>query len=132
MYRRPTATPDGQRIREIRLEKVWTTSRLAKEARCSRKTVENAEGGKPLLQLTLSRIADALGVWYQDLLPGATSSARPSGPRSVQRRDVKITITIRIPPDAIDDSRHLGGLIFDLKHLLQDRETSVRVSGSSE
>lgn len=52
----------GRRIRELRLEKEWTQARLAHEAGLNEKTIRRAEDGQPVWELTLARIANALGV----------------------------------------------------------------------
>lgn len=57
-----TVMPNGQRIRQLRLDRAWTTQELAEQAGCPIKSVSNAEAGEPVLLETLSSIANALGI----------------------------------------------------------------------
>jgi transcriptional regulator with XRE-family HTH domain len=53
---------NGTTVRHLRQERGWTQEQLARKVGCVKKTIENAEAGKPLLFRTLHEIARAFGV----------------------------------------------------------------------
>jgi transcriptional regulator with XRE-family HTH domain len=82
----------GQRIAQLREERLWTRERLAKEAAVSTTTVTQAEQGLTHIRLaTIGKLAKALGVDPQELLhPKAL--APPSSP---------------LPPEEIQEERRI-------------------------
>jgi transcriptional regulator with XRE-family HTH domain len=63
-----TVQPDPTKLRKYRLEKDLTQSELAKKAGYTKKTVENAEAGKPQRPGTITAIAEALGKKLTDVI----------------------------------------------------------------
>ena len=59
---------NGELIRKKRLAKGWSRETLADKAEVSKKTIQNAELGKPLYPYTINQIAKQLGIDYQDAL----------------------------------------------------------------
>lgn len=57
----PSVIPDGPKIRSLRVERKWSQEFLAEKARCSKRSVENAESGKRVKEFILAAIAGALG-----------------------------------------------------------------------
>lgn len=55
-------TGDVLPLREWRVRKYWSFARLAKEARVSTETLQRAEKGGRLHDITQRKIADALGI----------------------------------------------------------------------
>jgi transcriptional regulator with XRE-family HTH domain len=70
---------DGRKVRQLRSRKGWTQEDLARRTGCSKKTIENAEAGRPVLLYTVSCIAQALQMSHEDLLlpEAAPVFARP-------------------------------------------------------
>src|SRR5262245_27506835 len=68
---------NGATILRLRGDKGWTQEKLAQEARCSKKTVENAEAGRPIHASTLRAIAEALEVEPRDLRAAPPPTATP-------------------------------------------------------
>ncbi|MHC5537889.1 helix-turn-helix domain-containing protein [Singulisphaera rosea] len=71
----PTTEPWGRTVKvrkgvitSLRIEKGWRIEDLARKAICSVGTVTNCERGKPVLVVTVAKIAKALGVEVQSLL----------------------------------------------------------------
>ena len=71
----PKAEPWGRTVKvrkgvitSLRIEKGWRIEDLARKAICSVGTVTNCERGKPVMVVTVSKIAKALGVEVQSLL----------------------------------------------------------------
>lgn len=62
-----SVTPNRLEIVRHRMAKGWRVEDLARKARCSKKTIENAEGGNDVYPSTLHKIASALQVEYQKL-----------------------------------------------------------------
>jgi predicted transcriptional regulator len=54
-----TVRPDGEKIKRLRLDKLWRVEDLAKHAKCSVKTVENVERGANVYMFTLAKFATA-------------------------------------------------------------------------
>jgi transcriptional regulator with XRE-family HTH domain len=68
---------DPARVQKARAEKGWSQEQLATRARCSKKTIERAEQGKPLYNRNAVAIAAALGVEVGILMPPDCSSVEP-------------------------------------------------------
>jgi DNA-binding XRE family transcriptional regulator len=66
---------DGRKVRQLRCRKGWTQEDLARQTGCSKKTIENAEAGRPVLLYTVSCIAQALQTDHHDLLLPDSASA---------------------------------------------------------
>jgi transcriptional regulator with XRE-family HTH domain len=64
----PTVQANGQKIKALRLARKWSQEDLAREAVCSKRTVENAEAGKRIRETGLKDIAGVLGVDVSELL----------------------------------------------------------------
>jgi transcriptional regulator with XRE-family HTH domain len=60
--------PLGDKIRSLRIEqKGWTLTELAEAARISAQTIRKAERGEKISEVSLARIANALGIPIRDL-----------------------------------------------------------------
>ena len=60
--------PLGNKIRSMRIEeKGWTLTQLAEAARISAQTVRKAERGERISEVSLARIANALGTTSRNL-----------------------------------------------------------------
>ena len=57
----------NERVKKARMTKGWSRARLAREAGISDRTVERAEKGLPINELSQSKIAQALGMETGDL-----------------------------------------------------------------
>lgn len=93
MEKKRSVTPDGDKVRNLRLGKVWKTNDLARSAKCDVKTIENAERGKPIYAITLARIASALGVDYKSLIAKSVEQKRPVEPKKPTKRDLMVATT---------------------------------------
>ncbi len=71
--REGTVTPNGNEVERLRTERGWSQEEMAKKADCSKRTIENIEGGRPVYRKTLAAIAAAFGppVQVKDLLGGS-------------------------------------------------------------
>jgi transcriptional regulator with XRE-family HTH domain len=66
-------TPIGQRVRQLRHERKWSQSKLAREAEIAQNVLSRVELGAVVPSLpTLEKIARAFGVGVADLLNGST------------------------------------------------------------
>jgi DNA-binding XRE family transcriptional regulator len=52
----------GSTVRQLRLDHGWSQSRLAREAGVADHTIVRVEAGRPASDLTVARVARALGV----------------------------------------------------------------------
>jgi XRE family transcriptional regulator, regulator of sulfur utilization len=69
--REPTSI--GQRVRQLRKDRQWSQSKLAREAELAQNVLSRVEVGAVVPSLpTLEKIAAALGVGVADLLNGST------------------------------------------------------------
>jgi transcriptional regulator with XRE-family HTH domain len=69
---------DGKKVRQLRSRKGWTQEDLARHTGCSKKTIENAEAGRPVLLYTVSCLAKAFQLEHEVLLlPEAAPAPRP-------------------------------------------------------
>lgn len=74
---------DGAKMAALRMEKGWTQEDLARRVGIAKKTVENAESSRRVLEETLKDIAQAFGVNYLELelpvepSPGSRQFASP-------------------------------------------------------
>jgi transcriptional regulator with XRE-family HTH domain len=60
--------PLGSKIRSLRIEeKGWTLTQLAEAARISAQTARKAERGEKISEVSLARIANALGTTSRNL-----------------------------------------------------------------
>jgi transcriptional regulator with XRE-family HTH domain len=80
LAKKRSVTPNGDAIRIARLRQVWTTKRLSERARCSLKTIENAERGNAIYANTLARIASVLDVDPDSLIAKAVEEQKPVEP----------------------------------------------------
>lgn len=113
-----TVRPDAEAIKRLRLEKGWRAEDLARKALCSQKTIENVERGANVYMFTLAKVAKALGVAYQTLLPVPTPTSEPQP----QQRRIDVQITLSIPFQEFDESEQLVSFIELLKRLLPARD----------
>jgi transcriptional regulator with XRE-family HTH domain len=111
-----TVRPDADAIKRLRLGKGWRVEDLARQAKCSVKTVENVERGSNVYLFTLGKIAKALGVDYRSLLPDTGPAPEPP-----QRR-FEVQIKLSIPFEEFDESEQLVGFIELLKRVLSARD----------
>ncbi len=109
-----TVRPDGEKIKRLRLAKLWRVEDLAKQAKCSVKTVENVERGANVYMFTLAKFATALNVESASLLAGAEL---PVDPPKKERR-IEVNLKINIPFDDFDQSDQLIKLIESLKAIV--------------
>jgi len=64
-------TSPNRALRRARLqEKAWTMEELSRRAGVSAQTIRKAEQGSPISEVTMVKIAKALGVAIQKLFPG--------------------------------------------------------------
>jgi len=80
---------------------------LARKAGVSVKTVENVEHGANVYMFTLAKFATALGVENSALLAGAD----PPDDLPKKKRQIEVSLTIKIPFDDFDQSDELMSLI---------------------
>ncbi|MBX6316150.1 MAG: helix-turn-helix transcriptional regulator [Isosphaeraceae bacterium] len=111
-----TVRPDAEAIKRLRLGKGWRVEDLARQAKCSVKTVENVERGSNVYLFTLGKFAKALGVDYRSLLPDTGPAPEPP-----QRR-FEVQIKLSIPFEDFDESEQLVGFIELLKRVLSARD----------
>jgi transcriptional regulator with XRE-family HTH domain len=64
---------DGTKVRQLRSRKGWTQEDLARHTGCSKKTIENAEAGRPVLLYTVSCLAQAFQLERHELLLAQTA-----------------------------------------------------------
>jgi transcriptional regulator with XRE-family HTH domain len=72
--------PNGEKIRQLRDQKVWTQEELADKAGVSLRTIQSAERGLPLQRYTVQCIAEAFGVEVSILLSNAPIAEAPRRP----------------------------------------------------
>jgi transcriptional regulator with XRE-family HTH domain len=65
--RPPGLTPDGPKIKRLRVGHGWTTPQLAAQIGRHPESVRRAEGGRPISDVFASRLARALGVSMSDI-----------------------------------------------------------------
>jgi transcriptional regulator with XRE-family HTH domain len=100
---------NGQNVRAARQAKGWRTEDLARKAGYSKRTIENAESGKPVDMTTIVDIAEALGLDYQSLLPGA----------ALDRKDLfRIHLVLECDIREAEHSPHLRSFIELLQRML--------------
>lgn len=69
MPRVQTVTPDGERIRALRLEQGLSVEQLRKRVPCGRATIYHLEAGRQAAgELLIHRLANVLGVEATDLI----------------------------------------------------------------
>lgn len=74
--KRLTRQEFGQRLKNLMLEQEWNQSELARRAGVGRDSISTYIRGKTLPEpVTLQRLAKALGVTSEELLPNTMSSA---------------------------------------------------------
>jgi len=65
-------TRPNVRFRHLRVdEKNWTKEELARRANVSGQTVRKAERGEPISEISMAKLAKALGAPVGELFPGA-------------------------------------------------------------
>jgi transcriptional regulator with XRE-family HTH domain len=72
-------TPDGAKLKAKRRSLGWTVVHLAEKAGCSKRSVTNAQAGRPVLMSTLTAIALALGANFGDMLAAQTAEVPKAG-----------------------------------------------------
>jgi len=65
---------DGAKVRDLREERLITAAEFAEAAGISKKTLHNAESGKPVRFATAKKVASALGAHPSDI--GSPLSSR--------------------------------------------------------
>ena len=77
-----TGLPNGAEIKRLRAERGWSQADLADKADVVKKTIENAEAGKPTYNNTMAKLAAAFGkdVRAADLLYGHAASSGDEAP----------------------------------------------------
>lgn len=78
--RERTVRPNGMAIKRLRLERGWTQADLADESQIAKRTIENAEAGRPVEIRTLSILAATFGneVSLTDLFDSQAADASSS------------------------------------------------------
>jgi transcriptional regulator with XRE-family HTH domain len=107
----------GESIRQARLAKGWRAEDLARKAGYSKRTIENAESGKPIDMSTVADIATALGVDYASLLPSDLLD-RPNL--------VRFQLSLEFDARQIEHSPHLQSF-FDLLQRISQSDAPVRL-----
>jgi transcriptional regulator with XRE-family HTH domain len=108
-----TVKPDGDKVRQLRKAKGWRVEDLAEKADCTSRTVTSVEKGTAAFMYTITNIAKALGVEYQELLQQNKHSdtAAPTGRASA-------VVSLAIDYDQFDETVHLVALVEGLSTLL--------------
>ncbi len=119
-----TVKPNGDAISRLRKAKGWRVEDLAKNAKCSVRTVENVERGANVYLFTLAKFATALGVEYTVLVSGGDS---PPEPPKKERR-FKVQITLDVPYEEFDESVQLVSFMTMFKQLVQAQD-EIMVAG---
>lgn len=110
-----TVHPNAPVIKRLRIEKGWRVEDLAKHAKCSVKTIENAERGANVYFFTLAKLAKELGVEYVALVAGTT----PLAESLAAERRFEVQIQLSVPYHDFDE-KDLVGLLQVLQRLLKD------------
>jgi transcriptional regulator with XRE-family HTH domain len=111
-----TIAINGNAVTTLRIQKKWDVIRLASEARCSVKTIENIEkGGKRVYAATLEALATALDVDYQELLAAAVPDAASA---SQSRRSVRVVIELSRPFDGYDETDEFTSDMQNIRRLI--------------
>lgn len=109
------STPLGEQIRQARLQRGWSQTRLGTELGTSKKTVGMWERGNPISPLRLAKLAallelDTSGLWvqtgrrYQHL---EFSAPEPEAPAPVPHR---ISYSMKLPAAALEPETALATL----------------------
>lgn len=61
-------TPNGEMIKQLRINKAWTHEDLASRAECSPRTIGNLERGRRAYAVTIARVAAVFGQKFSALL----------------------------------------------------------------
>lgn len=96
---------DGEKLARLRRAMGWRVSDLAENAKCSEKTVQNAEAGKPIYISSAAAIAKALRIEYEDLLVGGEPNLH------------RVRITVDADIRQLDSSKNVQILIRLLAEL---------------
>jgi DNA-binding XRE family transcriptional regulator len=77
--RPPGLTPDGPKVRSLRVDLGLTTAQLAERVGVHPQSIRHAEKGRPVSDVTASRLARALGVELNDIAspPGDDIESEP-------------------------------------------------------
>jgi transcriptional regulator with XRE-family HTH domain len=119
--------PHGAKIRSLRKQMGWTQEEMVERILAlprprtpiSKKTLENAESGRPVLTATLATIARALGTNVRQLMlsagadgtgvPSGTGSASPAGSEPALHRDLfRVEAESRVDTPAADANLLIG------------------------
>jgi transcriptional regulator with XRE-family HTH domain len=119
-----TVRPDGEKIARLRKAKLWRVEDLARKAGVSVKTVENVEHGANVYMFTLAKFATALGVENSALLAGAD----PPDDLPKKKRQIEVSLTIKIPFDDFDQSDELMSLIEKMTAVVKAHD-HIEVTG---
>lgn len=92
---------DGGKIRRLRLALGWDENDLAERAKCSLRTVQDAEQGqRRFFRSTLKAIAGALNVKWTEIAEGCAEEAPPAG----ESKPVKIQILFSLEYDSTSEA----------------------------
>jgi transcriptional regulator with XRE-family HTH domain len=78
--RPPGLTPDGQKIKRLRVGHGWTGPQLAAQIGRHPESVRRAEAGRPISDVFASRLARALGVRMSDITDYDAAGSEPETP----------------------------------------------------
>jgi transcriptional regulator with XRE-family HTH domain len=78
--RPPGLTPDGPKIKRLRVGLGWTVPQLAAQIGRHPESVRRAEGGRPIGDVFASRLARALGVTMRDITDYDEDESEPETP----------------------------------------------------
>lgn len=99
-----TVRLDGAAAGRLRVERGLNVEEVAKAAKCSAKTVRNAEAGRPVYLVTARHLAAALGVE-----PAALLLDPPPAP--LRGKTYEITLRLTTPFDQFDETDDLRALM---------------------
>ncbi|WP_169974026.1 helix-turn-helix domain-containing protein [Tautonia rosea] len=118
-------------LKSLRARKGWRVADLAREARRSRRTIENCEGGRFVYLHTIASLANALGVGVGDLIEDGQVAGDSEGP---PRRlgGIEITVRLHIPYEDFDEADGLASFLEALVGRLTMVKGEVQVGDVRE
>jgi transcriptional regulator with XRE-family HTH domain len=119
-----TVSPNPERIRQLRINNGWSAEQFASKARCSYKTIENIEDGRPAYVATLKKLADALKVQLETICCCAAPQEQPSAaapPPSIPNppKQQRVAIKVEGPFEDFNECKDLVDFIRTLLRLIR-------------
>jgi transcriptional regulator with XRE-family HTH domain len=109
-----TVQADGDAIRRLRRSQGWNVEDLAKQAKCSVKTVENIDKSANVYLFTLAKFAQALGVEPKDLMPASADAPLPVAEATRIPNATQISFTINMHFSSLDETRWLADYLEEI------------------